>query len=231
MADGLRRGGEQVSGAAETLLADQFWLLAHDEITGRSHIGGHARRLGLAGAVLAELVLCDRLTVAGGVVQVLDGTDYGEPVTAAVVQVIAGNQAAGRLHPARTWVEYLGGREGARTDDAVTLRLRSNRLVRPLPAAGLRRAPRWVAADQQVGVRPAAGLSWAITHEQWPGQQAATLAGLALATGLGPMVRAYGDAKVIEDGLRWLVDRLPAELAAVVAGVEAGLVASAGAVR
>jgi hypothetical protein len=100
-----------------------------------------------------------------------------------------------------------------------------------LPAAGLRRSARWVASNQQVGVRPAVGLWWAIRHEQWPGQQTATLAGLALATGLGPMVRTYGDAKAIEHGLRSLVERLPAELGAVVGGVEAAIVALAGAAR
>jgi len=212
-------------------LADEFWLLGHDEVSGRAHVSRRVLYLGVGGALLGELVLADRLTVTDGLVSVVDGGDQGDAATGTALRVIGHNQRAGALHPARTWVEYLGGQFGERTYAAVTRRLEIARLVKPIRTGGLLRASRFVAADQQVGMRPRIGLSWAIERRTWPGQQAATLAGLVLAVGLAGMVRPYEHSHVLDEGLRWLSGQLPPELGAVVAGVEAAVSALAGAAR
>src|ERR1041384_1529675 len=58
------------------LLADQFFLIAHEDRSGRSRLHPRATGLGLAAALLGELMLSDRLRVFEGE---LDGVSREPP--------------------------------------------------------------------------------------------------------------------------------------------------------
>src|SRR5688500_2520469 len=92
-------------------LADELFLVGHDPYTGKPRVSDGALDTGLAGAVLGELALTDRIYVDDDtVVQVRDQRPYGERVSdAALGEIMKQND----LHPVRAWVEYL--RDHART--------------------------------------------------------------------------------------------------------------------
>ena len=47
------------------MLADQFYLIAHEDRTGRSRLHPRATGLGLAAGLVGELLLLDRVRVNG----------------------------------------------------------------------------------------------------------------------------------------------------------------------
>jgi hypothetical protein len=84
-------------------LADDFWLVAHDDASGKPRLGSVALGLGLAGALLGELVLSGSLAVQAGLVRVLDTRLLRDPERQAIVhQMLAEPQ-----HDVRTWLSYL----------------------------------------------------------------------------------------------------------------------------
>ena len=81
--------------------AADFFLLAHDEFTGKLLVSKGLLGCGLAASQLAELVAVEQLTVDDGyVVTIDDGPSSG--VAAFVMDTIA-EQAVS--HPARAWIE------------------------------------------------------------------------------------------------------------------------------
>jgi hypothetical protein len=86
-------------------LADEFFLVAHnhdaDTILPRLHDTGID--LGLAGALLCELVLDRRLEIADGRVVVFDPTPPSDPLAASLLRDIVTEPP----HSVRVWLEYL----------------------------------------------------------------------------------------------------------------------------
>lgn len=86
-------------------LADEFFLVAHnhdaDTILPRLH--GTGIDLGLAGALLCELVLDRRLEITDGRVVVYDPTPPGDPLAASLLRDIVIEPP----HSVRVWLEYL----------------------------------------------------------------------------------------------------------------------------
>ncbi|MET0134701.1 MAG: GPP34 family phosphoprotein [Kibdelosporangium sp.] len=91
---------------ARLRLADEFFLVAHNHdaetILPRLHDTGID--LGLAGALLCELVLDRRLEIADGRVIVLDPTPPNDPLAATLLRDIVIEPP----HSIRVWLEYLG---------------------------------------------------------------------------------------------------------------------------
>ena len=48
------------------MLADQFYLIAHEDRTGRSRLHPRATGIGLAAALLGELILDNKLRIFAG---------------------------------------------------------------------------------------------------------------------------------------------------------------------
>ena len=76
--------------AGTGLLADDLYLIAHHERTGRPLLAPRAVGLGLAGALLAELVLAGAVTVDAGTVASAGLVQADDALTAAVAGQIAG---------------------------------------------------------------------------------------------------------------------------------------------
>ncbi len=90
---------------AHLRLADEFFLVAHnhdaDAIAPRLH--GTGIDLGLAGALLAELVLDRRLQVTEGLLVVLDPTPTTDPLAASLLRDIVTEPP----HSIRIWLDYV----------------------------------------------------------------------------------------------------------------------------
>src|SRR6266702_8332264 len=82
-------GGFAVTGLGGTgRLADDLWLLAHDERTGKPHLQPRATGLGLAGALLAELMLSHSIRLSRGMVMAADGIPPRDEVARSVLRLV-----------------------------------------------------------------------------------------------------------------------------------------------
>jgi hypothetical protein len=196
-------------------LADELFLIGHDDYSGKTQCDAAVLEAGLAGAVLGELVLSRRIDVADGTVVPRDRQDSrGEAVSDTAFAEIV-KQPGG--HPVRDWVAYL--REGARP--AVGRRLVGAGLVEQVRGRGLlRQTLRFVATDPMKASSPRVRLRYMVDRPELLDEHTAILAGLVLATGLDGVVAA-GASRPIRDSLRGMVSRLPPDLRAVAGGVEA----------
>jgi hypothetical protein len=164
-------------------LADDLYLLAHHEATGRPHLQPRAAGLGLAGALLAELMLDGSIGLrAGQVVAAYHGAPHDE-VARSVLSLVAEE----REHPARDWLLFL-----ARTapQDVADRLERSGYLTRVTSRRPLRSRP-WVPADPQFAFAPLLRVKAALDPAGPATAQNLTLAGLALACGLGRQLALY----------------------------------------
>ncbi|WDZ82135.1 GOLPH3/VPS74 family protein [Micromonospora cathayae] len=160
------------------LIADEFFLIAHDDSRGRPRLNPTATGLGLAAGLLGELILTGRITVAGGRVSVLDRRPPGDALAGTVLAQLT---RAGQ-HPAvRTWLGLL-----ARTAaTAVGERLSRTGVIRRQEKRGLLRTTvSYVATDRNALAWPATRLLALLDRPQPPTVPDALLIGLVSATGL-----------------------------------------------
>jgi hypothetical protein len=183
----LRQGKSRLAGTG--LIADDLWLIAHHEVTGRPRLSPRAVGVAVAGGLLAELVAAEAptLTLRRAYVLPLHRRDGGlvaaparpgEPVAEHVLDAIMSEPAP---RPARDWLLFLG-----RTSAAdVAGRLERSGYLAPQPSRIPWRAPHPVPTDLTwshcalLRAHAALDAAWALTP------YSAVLAGLALACGLG----------------------------------------------
>ncbi len=129
---GLRRTGQ---------LADDFFLMVHDDLSHRPRLSSRILGLGLAGALLGELALLGTIDVWDGTVVVTTGRP---PQTALADEVLHELEDEPRL-AVGDWLDYLGQqavqRVAGRLEAQGLVRLRSSRLK------VLRAADRWLPVD------------------------------------------------------------------------------------
>jgi hypothetical protein len=199
----------------ELRLDEEYFLLAHDDYTGRPHIKADVLGTGLAGALLAELLIAGCLDIVDGTVQVRDLTLAGSAMARAAAEAIQQ-----RFHPVGWWVECL--RQSAYLSAGEQM-ARQN-LVSPTSTGLFRTVTRHVATDALVAAGPRVRLRYAAESIQRvpPDPRAATLAALALTTGLGGII-ADAANRLVRDGLLAMARSVPPDMRAVVAGVDAAL--------
>jgi hypothetical protein len=164
-------------------VADELYLIGHHEVTGRVHLSPRALGLGLAGSLLAELVLVGAVTVETGTVMPAGPGRADDQLTAAVAGQIAGETPP---RPVADWLAFL-----ARTAPGdVAARLASAGYLVPVPRRPWQ-APRWQPTDPDCAFAPIVRLKAALHPDQPGDAQAITLAGLAAACGLGPRLALY----------------------------------------
>ncbi len=159
------------------MLADDFYLLAHDDLSGRARLPERVTGLGTAGALLAELVHDGFAVVADGVVALTSSRPpSGEELTTAVYKRIEGEPG----HPVRTWLAFL-----ARSAEI--------EVARRLTAAGVlvhrashrpRHPGRWLPADPNAAALPGARLVTRLIRGEQLDDESLVLVGLLHATGL-----------------------------------------------
>jgi hypothetical protein len=184
-------------------LADDFYLLAHHEATGRPFLHPLVTGLGLAAAPLADLILTGHLSIKDGEPVLLECPPPSDELSRRVLGVVRGEPG----HLARVWLCYLG-RSAA---PEVALRLAEDGYLAAISSRRPRRSPRWVPADRDCGFAPVVRVRPALDPAGPAPIPQVVLAGLALACGLGPRLLPYGPP-----GARRSVDdrvsQLPANL-------------------
>ncbi|WP_433385734.1 GOLPH3/VPS74 family protein [Actinoplanes sp. CA-142083] len=86
------------------MLADQYFLIAHQDRTGRSRLHPRATGLGLAAALLGELILEGRIGIADGDIVILDRHPPADSLTHDILDLLIAQQ---RHREVRTWLAFL----------------------------------------------------------------------------------------------------------------------------
>ena len=162
------------------LLADEFYLIAHDDTAGRRRLSPRTAGLGLAGALLGELVFYGRILVHHGRLVVLDRRPPADALAHTTMdQILAEPQA----HTVRVWLAFLAEHAA----DAVGQRLERAGLVTPTRSRWRRRA-RYVPVDMSTAAWPEHRLRLHLARGEPLALTDAVLAGLVCATGLAAQV-------------------------------------------
>lgn len=167
-------------------LADELVLLAYDD-TGRSAVSRVALDLGLGAAILVELVLRGRVTVAH-TVRVADPASTGEPVLDEVLARISSDTP----HSAASWLQRL--RLGVR--DLVLAGLVQRGVMRDQDVTELEyiHIHRYPTVDPSCEVRVRARLAEALTGRWTPDERTAALATLVAGVRMAPRLGLTGEA-------------------------------------
>jgi hypothetical protein len=195
----------QLSGTG--LLADDLYLIVHNDRTGRPLLAPRAAGLGLAGALLAELVLRGSISVGPAGITVVDGSAPGEELARRVLRALL---AEGEQLAVRVWLLFLAG---TAAQDVAGRLARAGYLV-PVRSRRPWHAARWVPADPDCAFAPVTRVQAALRA---PGRATAgvTLAGLATACGLGSHLAQYLPGNTAEH-LRAAVEQLDPRLREVI---------------
>lgn len=203
-------------------VADDLYLIAHHEVSGRPYLSPRAAGIGLAGALLAELLAAQppAVTLERGHVLPLyrkNGTPVAryarpeDPVTGHVLDLVV---AESPPRPVRDWLLFLGKTSAAQIAGRLE---RSGYLTRPgsrIPWRTGRPVPRDGNWSVCALLRARAALDPARTPAPYP----ALLTGLAVACGLGFRFANLSDAPV--RGTGEVARVLPRPLQELLAGVQ-----------
>lgn len=208
-------------------VADDLWLMAHDDRTGRALLQPRLLGLGLAGGLLADLFLggiaglgqdgtirpgprAHRVPAAdaAGAARAADATGTAD---AALLELIAAEPVP---LPVRDWLRFLATRAaenvGARLEDAgylTTIRRRAWFLP-----------GRLIPGDPDWAITPISRAGMALDPRRPASPHACALAGLAMACGLGFRLNQYlTPARTVPDA----VLLLPPDLRALIAATQA----------
>jgi Golgi phosphoprotein 3 (GPP34) len=198
-------------------LAAGFFLIAHDEFSGKLRMGRDRLGHGLVAAELAQLLIAGRIAIADGRV-VLTDSYASEPsdVDRYVLDTIQRHQS---VRPVRAWVESLG----EPLYELIARRLEDRGIVRREGGGGLvrRRPDRFPGVDLLNAARPRMRLERMIRSPKeldLPGAFTATLLWTLGADGvLDPEI----DKNTTRELVRQVNEHLPADLHSVLSGARA----------
>jgi Golgi phosphoprotein 3 GPP34 len=198
------------------LLADEFFLTAHDE-DGKALLSDRVLGLGLAAVVLGELIFSHRVSIHDGLVSVVDRRPFSEPLGAWVLSQLL--RESGHSH-VRDWLSYL-----AKTaEETVGRRLVQDGHVRRLERQRLLRGRvvRYPPVNGNLATWPRARLYHDLTSWADLPDHDVVLAGLILATGLDQQVWWNLDQNARQHLMR-LTKRLPPALRELLATTDAAV--------
>ncbi|MFU8875121.1 GOLPH3/VPS74 family protein [Micromonospora sp. SL4-19] len=198
------------------LIADEFFLIAHNDGRGKAKLHPAALGLGLAAGLLGELLLFRRITVTSGMVTVLDRRPPADALAHTVLDQLIGES---QHRAVRTWLSFLAQTGvtavGERLARAGVLRRQENRRL-------LRTSLSYVPVDLNAAAWPAARL-WTLLERPEPiDVPDALLLGLIAATGLTREV-LYSAGPEAHRRLGALIPALPAPLKELVVHTEAAV--------
>lgn len=158
------------------LLADDLFCMAHHEHSGRPLLHRRAAELGLAGALIAELVLSDNLRVSAAMVSIVATHHPGDELS---LQVLSQLYAERNNQSLRTWLAFLAEgaleRVGGRLARAGQVHEKHGRLGSKV---------RYVPLDSNRAAWPAVRLNRTVKRGDLLTMFDAALAGLVVAVGL-----------------------------------------------
>ncbi|MER5455050.1 MULTISPECIES: GOLPH3/VPS74 family protein [unclassified Micromonospora] len=198
------------------LIADEFFLIAHNDTRGKAKLHPAATSLGLAAGLLGELVLYGHVTVAAGQVTVVDRRPPGDALAHTVLDQLIGEQ---QHQAVRTWLSFLAQTAvtsvGERLARAGVLRRQETRRL-------LRTSVTYVPTDLNVAAWPATRLRAALERADPPHVPDALLLGLVAAAGLTREV-LWSAGPRAHHRLNLIIPALPAPLKELVGQTEAAV--------
>ncbi|MFC4109373.1 GOLPH3/VPS74 family protein [Micromonospora zhanjiangensis] len=180
--------------SAQIPLADEFWLCAHDTVVRRAQLGSRPLGIGLAAALLTELVIWRCLTISSGRLYPVPGATLpDDPALAPVMSQLIEEERRNRSHRldptpagqrARDWIAFLSADN--RAADLVVARLSRTGLVSRQERRSLLGRPTvyYTPTDTNATGWPAVRISTALQKGRELSELDLVLAGLMLATGL-----------------------------------------------
>jgi Golgi phosphoprotein 3 GPP34 len=175
------RAGAELRGTGR--LADDLYLIAHNDRTGRPRLQPRAAGLGLASGLLAELLVTGRLTIRADGVATARGEKPGDALGQRLLDLVAGEPEP---HSVADWLGFLA--VTAVEDVAGRLGEAGYLAWRPAP---WRRGGRWVPTDSSCAFTPVIRAAGALGPGRPLTVAGATLAALADASGLGALVMRH----------------------------------------
>jgi hypothetical protein len=215
---GHPNGGPRPALGGTGRIADDLWLVAHHEVTGRAHLQPRALGLGLAGGLLCELLMDGAITITRGTVT----AGQARPGDQLAGEVLGRIAAEGQLRPVRDWLAFLG-RTSA---DEVAARLAASGYLTPAPWRPWR--ARWAPANPDCAFAPVTRIKAALDTSRPVLVTGVVLAALAAACGLGARLGLYlpsGSRARIDVMTRLLDPGLDEVITQVQAAVDAALLA------
>jgi Golgi phosphoprotein 3 (GPP34) len=165
-------------------LADDFYLLAHDERSGRLVAAERSAGLGMAAGLVAELVLSDHLRVVQG--GLFPGQARFPPADRLLREVLALVETPGQDRDVGTWLRYLS----RDAEKELRYRLILDRIVTTVHVRNLvgRRQTRYPPTNQNTAAWPAIRLAKHLTEGLEMTLADMVLTGLVQVTGLLQLV-------------------------------------------
>lgn len=197
-------------------LADDYFFVVHDVQHGKLRLHVRAAGLGLAGALVGELVLNGNVEVASGTLTVVDDRPPDDDLAYRILRQLVADRQNRSL---RTWLAFFGqgalDRVGVRLTRAGHVELSKSRRL-------FGTVVRYVPTDPNMAVWPADRLSQLVSRGDPLDFPDAMLAGLVAVTGLTKHVWWDGDAVTLRH-IAAAVASLPVSLREVLAHTEAAV--------
>ncbi|MFG1951546.1 GPP34 family phosphoprotein [Micromonospora sp. NPDC048830] len=198
------------------LIADEFYLISHDDSRGRAKLHPTAAGIGLAAGLLGELVLLGQITVSGGQVSVVDRRPPADDLAHTVLDQLVGEPEPQAV---RTWLGILARSAAA----SVAQRLARAGVLSPRESRRLLRTTvTYVPLDLNAVAWPATRLRALLDRPEPPTAPDALLLGLVCAAGLTRELLWSVDPSA-HHRLDVLVPALPTPLRELVAHTEAAV--------
>jgi Golgi phosphoprotein 3 (GPP34) len=196
-------------------LAEQFFLISHDEFSGKPAVSRELVECGLVGALLGGLVIEYRLGVKEGKVVVLDAQPGDNELTNKLVQTVDQQPTS---HRVRTWAEQLGGYiypvVAERLVQAGTLRRDRGRSVFG------RSADRYPAVDLYYAARPRLLLNHVIRHREEMDLDQAVVIALLAAVGIESVLDLDLNRELLRSLINSLITAMPLQLQELMTGID-----------
>ncbi len=170
--------------AGTGLIADDLYLLAHDDVSGKPFLQPRVLGIGLAGGLLAELVAEEAILIQDGQVIPVGLASGADDLSRYVLGLVSGEQ---QPYPARTWLAILAADSG----EQVAQRLeRAGYLRRTAPRRPWQ-LPRRIPVDADCAFAPLIRVRAVLDEGRPITVRGALLAGLAAASGLELRILPY----------------------------------------
>ena len=196
-------------------LAEQFFLIGHDEFSGRPAVSEELMECGLVGALFGALVIEGRLGVKEGKVYALDPEPTGEDLADKLVTTV---DRQSTNHRVRTWTEQLGAFAyrtiAERLVDSGTLRREAGRKM--LGRAG----ERYPAVNLYEAARPRLKLNHVIRHREELDLDQAVLAALLTAVGIEAVLGVDMNRESLRTVINSLLRAMPVQLQELLSGID-----------
>ncbi|MDM4721375.1 GPP34 family phosphoprotein [Micromonospora sp. WMMA1363] len=180
------------------MLADDLFRLAHHDTTGRPLLHSTVAGLGLAAALLAELVFTDTIVIEQDRIFVATRVPPSDALAHTVLDQLSGEATA---HSVRTWLAFLSQTSREQVGSRL---LRSGHVRAEVTRRLLTKVTTYVPTDANVAAWPWARLSTRLRNGQPLDGFDTVLAGLVLTTDLHRHVLDGAPGHVIA-GVRQLV--------------------------